>query len=260
MAERNRCTKAVVISIKIQGESNRSVTLLSPDDGIFYATLYGGPKSKMRSLVQQFNIGTLYVYEDARKHAMKISDFDVQSFHPSLHTSLFKMWAANFASEIVMKTSCAGDSNGAFTLLCAFFDGIDACDDDGSRLGLIRFLWRYLRLLGVQPDVHYCCGCGENLIGGERKDGLFAYIPSMSGIACQDCISSFSSSENKNFLCLGESDLAYLAAINEQKPGAVRALKVSGETMMRLRNFLFTLIENAVGGRLLSLESGAGIL
>ncbi len=55
MGERNRRTKAIIISIRIQGESNRTVTVLSPDDGIFYATLYGGPKSRMRSLVQQFN-------------------------------------------------------------------------------------------------------------------------------------------------------------------------------------------------------------
>lgn len=263
MGERNRRTKAIIISIRIQGESNRTITALSPDDGIFYATLYGGPKSRMRSLVQQFNSGTIYVYEDVQKHTKKISDFDVETFHPTLHTSLYKMWAANFAAELVLKTKCAGDSKGAYTLLSAFIDGIDLCDDDGARLGMIRFLWRYLHLLGVQPDVHTCCGCGEDLLPESRKNagaGLFVYIPSMSGIACPECVSSFSNAENREFFALDESGLSYLAAINELKPGAVRTMRLAQDSIFRLKNFLYHLIENAVGARLLSLESGAGIL
>ena len=265
MSERNRRTKAIIISIKIQGESNRTVTVLSPDDGIFYATLYGGPKSRLRSLVQQFNSGTIYIYEDLQKHAKKISDFDVETFHPTLHTSLYKMWAANFASEIVLKTKCAGDSNGAFTLLSAFINGIDVCDDDGAKLGMIRFLWRYLHLLGVQPDVHECCGCGEEMLDGAKKGsglfaGQFAYIPSMSAFACPDCVSSFSNSENRNFFNLDASGLSYLAAINELKPGVVRTMRLNQDSILRLKSFLFHLIENAVGSKLLSLESGAGIL
>ncbi|MBQ2081254.1 MAG: hypothetical protein II461_05780, partial [Treponema sp.] len=82
----------------------------------------------------------------------------------------------------------------------------------------------------------------------------------MSGIACPECVSSFSNAENREFFALDESGLSYLAAINELKPGAVRTMRLAQDSIFKLKNFLYHLIENAVGARLLSLESGAGIL
>ena len=52
---RSSSTFATILALKQSGENNRSVTLLTPQDGIVYATLYGGPKSKFRSLVSPFN-------------------------------------------------------------------------------------------------------------------------------------------------------------------------------------------------------------
>ena len=57
---RNSSTDAVVLSLSPQGENNRSVRIFLPEDGIIYATLYGGPKSKMKGLVCPFNRGKMY--------------------------------------------------------------------------------------------------------------------------------------------------------------------------------------------------------
>ena len=75
MGERNKSTKATVLSIKKSGENNRSVLFISPDEGLFYATLFGGPKSKLKSLIQNFYSGTLWLYEDEVKKTRKITDF-----------------------------------------------------------------------------------------------------------------------------------------------------------------------------------------
>src|SRR5574344_511702 len=189
MADRNSITTAIILTVQEQGENNRTACAFSADLGVFYATLYGGAKSKMRALVQPFNSGTLWLYIDEVRHSKKITDFDVTNCHPTLRTSLYKMWAANLAAELVLKTKCAGDDKESFRLLSAYIDGIDACDENNARLGTIRFLWRYLGLLGVQPDVHECIQCGKLLLSDNNAaqnentaaSNSAMYFPTLNG-------------------------------------------------------------------------------
>ena len=237
MPERNKSTQAIILSVKQQGENNRSVCIVSPDRGVFYATLYGGAKSKMKSLVQPFNTGLIYLYEDEARHFIKISDFDVKSCHLSLHTDIYKMMAANLASEILIKTKCAGEYAEAFKLFSAFLQGLELTQGFESRTGTIRFLWRYIRLLGLQPHIN--------------------------GFACRDCTPSFS--EGQKFAkqeapALSSSSLFYLNAVNTMRPSTVRGMELSHQNESELKNFLFMLIEQALGSRLNSLETGSGIL
>ena len=53
--QRNLVTLATVISIKPLGENNASVCVLTQSQGILYVTLYGGPKSRLKSLVSTWH-------------------------------------------------------------------------------------------------------------------------------------------------------------------------------------------------------------
>lgn len=68
---RSSQTPALVLTIKPLGENNSSVTLLTPQNGIVYATLYGGPKSKLRSLVAQWHSGQVWLYNNSEKIRLK---------------------------------------------------------------------------------------------------------------------------------------------------------------------------------------------
>ena len=162
--QRNFITDALVLSVSPAGENNRSVCILSADRGILWGILYGGPKSKMRSLVSPFNRGKMYLYHDAVKKTVKITDFDVEKFHYSFRESLFKSWAASLACELVIKTKAAGSPEECWNLANGFLDGLDLCNEKAGKLGLIRFLWRYLGLLGVQPDTDACPDCQQKFL------------------------------------------------------------------------------------------------
>ena len=252
MAERNSRMNAIVLTVNRQGEQNYSACMLSAELGIFYATLYGGAKSKKRALVQPFNSGLLYLYTDNSHHLRKINDFDVKNMHPSLRSNLYKMWAANLACEIILKTKCAGDYENAFALLSAFLDGIDASEETEARLGTIRFLWRYLGLLGVQPDPLLCVSCAQPLTSG-------VYTNASGGFICPDCLPSENESQHSPFH-LNQESLSYLNAINTERPGVVRRLTLSAESARSIKGLVFYLIEQAAGCKLKSLESGMGIL
>ena len=149
---RSYYTNAIILNLKPAGENNSTVTLLTQDKGIIYATLYGGPKSKLRSLVALWHCGKIWLYENPEKKQTKISDFEVANYHSSFGQNLFKMYAASLSAELAIKTHCAGSSQQCFMLIQGCFDGMELCDEEQSRLGLIRFLWRYLELMGLQPD------------------------------------------------------------------------------------------------------------
>lgn len=264
MGDRNKSTDAVILNLSRQGENNWTVTLLSPESGIFYATLYGGPKSRLRSSVQKFNMGQLFYYEDSQRKLKKISDFDARECPQTFRTDIYKMWAASLGAELVIKTSAAGDYRNAYTLLCAFLKGMDASDEKGARLGTLRFLWRYLRLLGVQPDTNYCVSCSSeiSLQNQDGSTGVLHYFPSMKGFLCGDCLSSYGQSkENMNqALSVSKKALEYLEAINTQTPGKVRAMTISANDAYDIKRLVYLLAEEAAGCRLKTLESGSLIL
>lgn len=219
--------------------------------------LYGGPKSRLKSLVQPFYSGILYIYSDESRNSIKITDFDAQNCHLSFRTSLLKSWAASFACELVLKTKCAGETEKAFVLLCAFLDGIDSVDENEARLGILRFVWRYLGLLGLQPEPRTCCGCGSSLLSHEHNA---SYIERQNGFVCADCISFAPENRTQGNFRIDLDSLTYLTAINELPPGQVRKLLVPSESVYNMKRLLYSMIEKACGMQLETLKSGIGIL
>ena len=226
---RSYYTNAIILNLKPTGENNNTVTILTPDKGVIYATLYGGPKSKLRSLVAQWHSGKIWLYDNPEKKQTKISDMDVTNYHQTFGQNLFKMYAASLAAEIAIKTRCAGSSEQCFTLINGFFDGMELCDEEQSRLGLIRFLWRYLALMGVQPE--------------PDTDGAFA----------PEAVSYYNGS-------ISSQAVGYLTAISHLEPSKVRKLSVSEDTYCELKDFVFYLISSNLGMELNTIRTGIGIL
>ncbi|MBQ5471935.1 MAG: DNA repair protein RecO [Treponema sp.] len=245
-------TLGTVISIKPQGENNSSVCFLTQKEGIVYATLYGGRKSKLRSLVSPWNTGTVYFSVTNQSNLLKISDFDVKQYHLTFRESLVKSCAASLAAELAIKTKCAGSNEHCWALINGFLDGLEHCtNDEQSSLGLIRFLWRYLDLLGVQPQSNYCCKCETSSVYLEK--GVF-YSLIENGFLCSDCAGQ------KQVFFLNQEAINYLNCLSSLSPGEVRKIPLSKEAYGQLKDCIFYMIENACSCRLTSLQTGIGIL
>lgn len=241
-------TLATVISIKPSGKNNSSVTFLAQNEGIIYATMYGGPKSKMKSLVSPWNTGTAY-FSVTSTGNYKISDFDVKNYRLSFRENLLKFWAASLAAEIAIKTRCAGSPAKCWALANGFLDGLELCtENEQCTAGLIRFLWRYLALLGVQPDASVCCCCGKKIENGA------SFNVAENGFYCKNC------TQNKNPLEIPQNGIEYLSGISSLSPKEARKIPFYRESVSSVKQLIFYLIENACGSELVSLKTGAGIL
>jgi DNA repair protein RecO (recombination protein O) len=258
---RSTSTSAIVLSLRPLGENNSSVTLLTSDNGIVYAVLYGGPKSRLRSLVSQWNSGKVWLYENPEKNQIKISDFEVVNYHPSFSQNLFKSYAASLAAEIAIKTRCAGSASQCHRLVSGFFDGMELCDEEQSRLGLLRFLWRYLELLGIQPNSHACCNCGKTFLDTRFAPNAVSYYNGMeNSFICPDCVESGGSSQSGNMINVHFSAVQYLSALTVLSPSEARKLSIDQEVYGQIRQLVFFLIENSIDQKLNSIETGMGIL
>ncbi len=245
--QRNLVTLATVISIKPSGENNASVCFLTKEEGVVYGILYGGRKSRLRSLVSTWNTGILYL--SFSKGSYKISDFDVKEYHPSFRENIFKSCAASLAAEVALKTKCAGNSEVCWALVNGFLHGLDVCQaQDAAVSGLIRFLWRYLELLGLQPDGAACARCGELLYTG----GFYAQHENC--FLCSNCAKSGYP------VFVGGEGLRYLSFISSVSPAEAASSVVPADSVDQLKNLLYFLIENACDSVLLSLKTGAGVL
>ena len=279
---RNVSKEALVLSVKETAQDNRSVRLLTKE-GMEWATLFGGPKSKLRGAVSPWNRGFAYLYKNEEKASCKITDFDVQKYHPTFRESLFKSFAASLAGEIVLKSSAAGSPEQCYVLLNGFLDGMDLLGEDEARLGLLRFLWRYLDLLGVRPQTQFCARCQkeffsesqpaandglsaasssnysesalESMAGGKR---LALYSPSEASFVCADCVSPQEKGSR-----LSEAALFYLAISGGTRAAdlaAARKARLAEYDYGQLKAFLYELVESALGTKLKTLESGKVIL
>lgn len=260
---RNAKFEALILATQPVGEDNRLATVLSPERGVFYAVAYGGRKGRLRSRVSPYHRGDLWLYEDKTKKSLKISDFEPLVYHSDIRNNLYKTYAAALCSELIIKTQGAIDSNALWILANAFLDGIDFCNEKEARLATLRFLWRFLTLMGLQISDFSCrfCASCTNLQYSIRE----------AEFICTQCIhdtretvqneqhNQYRDYSHAYFTC-GNEAVEYLKALNTQTPRFVRSLTLSTQSYKELHDFIFFLVKNATEKQIKSITSGQGIL
>lgn len=243
---RHSRTQALILASRPAGESNRVVIFLTPQHGVQQAMLYGGRKSRLRSLVSPWHRGTLWLYTDTARGSAKITDFDAEYYSARIRENLDKTWAASVCTEIVMKTEAAGEFGPCWQLAAGFIQGLELCQPENTQTGLLRFMWRYLSLLGQQADCRTCIRCAQLFDGGSPQ--AVYYSPAENGFVCAHCVS-----EHEYALPLTTESIRYLYTVSAAPPELSRTYRLSPESFQELRHFLFTLISAACGGQLKTL-------
>ncbi len=257
---RNITKNALILALNSKGELNKDVTILTEDEGIVRATLYGGAKSKLRSLVSPLNSGKVWLYRDESKKNCKISDFLVEKCRLSIRESLVKSAQAEIMTEILIRTKAAGSPAESWILANAFLDGMDYFDDDESRRGFVRFLWRYLDILGERPSIFECSRCAERFVflrgknesarvSLKREYDWFDWIE--KAFVCGNCVKNEESRLSK----VPSSVLEYLWNVSTLSPKEARAIPLTSEVLFDARTFCLSLIENAIAFPLKSVRA-----
>ncbi len=189
--ERSKRLRALVLGLRDSGATQREATFLSDEEGLMRATVWGGAKSSLRSLVAPWHLGTLYLYHNPVRNASKVSDFDVVNQFAGIRENLDRSWAANAISEVILSSpgaaanqnDAAAPHTEALALAIDTLEALDVANEAACKPLFLRWLWRWLDLMGLAPDPRRCADCACEL----SADAVVWYLSREGVILCEVC-------------------------------------------------------------------------
>jgi DNA repair protein RecO (recombination protein O) len=246
--KRNLVYEALTLRARESPGGSRILTLMTAEAGLVDVFVFGGPKSKLRSLAAPYASGRAFVYLDPVKDFFKLSDFEVRDSYPALRDDLDRLWSAGLVAELLIKTSGGGgDFPLVLNLVLQCFASLDLCPAGDSAPPLLLFLWRFVELLGIGPDPTSCSSCGAELrpsLGG-------AYSFALEGFLCPGC-----AEREERILHLSTGALRWLRRSLELPGDEVAKLVILPETLETLKILLFALAKSSAQSPLVSLAGG----
>jgi DNA repair protein RecO (recombination protein O) len=246
---RNQSYSALILRSRPSGESNREAWLLTAEAGLFRATVFGGPKSRLRSHAAPFNSGQALIYHDPVKDSRKLSDFDVRSWRPGLRELYERTITADAAAETIL-ASHGGGGNWAASLALAeaVLAALETAGEELCERIFVYFLWRWAALLGIQPGLEYCASCGT-----AAEEGPLWYSPLEEGMLCAACARKNSAmTANGIFVQAGPGCRRWLMAVDGLSPSRLGRYTMDGKSFKEARALTTAIAAGALGKRLTS--------
>ncbi len=192
MSQRNFSLDGIVLRSREIPSGGRVVSLLTAEDGVIDAFMFGGSKSKLRSLASPWHEGRAWLYRDVQKDFTRLSDFDARLEFPTIRTNLEALCVAAFMSEFISETSALGGEGAtAFalvhdtllaleTMLCS---RTAAAPTSAHLPVLLQFCLRALSLMGMLPETASCCLCAGIIVANT----VHSYARLHTGFVCAGC-------------------------------------------------------------------------
>jgi DNA repair protein RecO (recombination protein O) len=237
---------AIILRSRPSGESNSEVFLLTAEEGIIRATVFGGPKSKLRAYAAPYNSGQVWIYRDKAKDYGKLSDFDVHSWRPGLRELYERTMAAGAVAETILCThGGGGDWENALKLTEATMDALENASEELCARYLVHFLWRWAGFLGLQPHLECCAVCGD------RADAGPLWFSDREGSAfCGNCIPEESSVPG--LLQLNPGCRRWLTAVGPLEPSLLHRYSMDNRSFREAKSLAAAVLAGALGKRLAS--------
>jgi len=249
LTRRHLRSPALILRTTPTGEIHRLVTFLSPSVGLVRAMAYGAAKttSRMRLATLLFIHADLRLYRDPVKDQHKITEIACCDEFGGIRTSLARYYAASLWAEVVLRSPGSAEPTDLFGLLIDCLRGLQSADQAMQRGLMVQFIWRYLKLSGLQPDLDRCAVCDEPL-----AQSATSYLAEMYGdIRCADC----STSGDRPLSAGARAYLSHTALLSP-----ARAACVHLQDDAALRHELFRMVQRALDTPLEALQVGAGVL
>jgi DNA repair protein RecO (recombination protein O) len=246
---------ALVLRVRPSGESNREAWFLTAEEGIIKATVFGGPKSKLRAHIASFHLGKLWIYHDPVRDSRKVTDFDVQSWRPGIREQYARTITAGAVIETIL-VSHGGGGNWpeALRLANQALDALEGADENCcTRIG-IHFLWNWVDLLGLRQDINHCASCAcESPVDGvllfSTHEGILR-CPSCAGVSPEPVGSQDFLGLNQVEVPIGPGARRWLSAVEGLSPSLLTRYTLDNVSLIQARALVTGLMAGALGKRL----------
>lgn len=172
-------------------DNDSIVVMFSKTKGLIHAVAKGTkrPKSKLGARIQMFIANKLMLFEG--RNLDTISEAQSLNTFSRIRNNLDKLAYSMYIAELV-NNFCSKNYNNdenyeeIYDLLYKTYDLI-ACAQNKQQalLYTIKFLIKFLFVLGWGLDFKYCCACQKQIDLSEDKSTLFSY--ELGGFLCENC-------------------------------------------------------------------------
>jgi len=244
----------LVLRSRPSGEANNEVFLLTAEEGIIRATVFGGPKSKLRAFASPYNSGQVWVYRDKAKEYAKLSDFDVRSWRPGLRELYDRTMAAAAVAETILAShGGGGDWGNALKLAAETLDTLETANEELSSRLLVHFMWRWCAFLGIQPHVENCASCASydgNSVArsGQGSDAPLWFDVREGAAHCARC----NGEQKSGFIKLNPGCRKWLSVVGELEPSILHRYSMDHKSFSEAKALVCAVLAEALGKRLAS--------
>jgi DNA repair protein RecO (recombination protein O) len=245
--QRTTVYTALVLHSRQTGESNREVHLLTAEEGLIKATIFGGPKSKLRAHAAPYNSGQVWVYHNPAKGSVKVTDFDIRCWRPGLRELYDRSMAAGAIADTILATHGGGGSfDTALNLAASSLDALETANEELCSLILIHFLWRWLSLSGLQPQLETCSSCGKT-----AAEDSAVWLDIREGDAlCANCASL----ELSALLRINSGGRRWLNVTGRLEPAQIYRYSMDGKSRFEAKSLACAVLSAAIGKKPASWE------
>ncbi|MDR3335835.1 MAG: DNA repair protein RecO [Treponema sp.] len=245
---------ALILRARPSGESNREITLFTAEEGLLRATVFGGPKSRLRAYAAPYHQGTVWLYRDPVKDSLKVTDFDVLSWRPGIREDYDRTMAAAAVAETILASHGGGtERTPALALAGDTLDALETGNGEGCRRLVIQFLWNWAGILGCRPDLRRCASCGKVFTEAEaaatlwysRREGS-CFCPSCSGLG-EDIRGLVRADLAAEFLPAGPGARRWLFTAENLKPSHISRVGMDRISQGEARALCTAILSAALG-------------
>jgi len=220
---------------------------LTAEEGLIRATVFGGPKSRLRSHVAPFHAGTLWIYHDPHRDSRKVSDFDVNSWRLGIR----ELWERAITAEAITETILASHGGGenwveALKLAENVLNALDEADPVACSCIGTYFLWHWARILGARPEFPICSSCASET----GDNGALWYSAREEALLCEKCYQEkcFHGPNTANSAFrLGPGAINWLKAIETLPSDTSVSVNADVDALGQARAFSRALLAAAIG-------------
>lgn len=241
--KRNITTEAVVLQSRRYLDLHRTLSLFSEDFGTIYVVAFGARKGKFAGKIEQFSSGLFHLYYNPVSQQYSLVDVESDNDGTQIRDTLTTTYHAAFMAEVTLKIA-RGESQAHFALLKEAYAALQARRN--TDLVLIQYLWRFIAVAGLAPDLCICPICEKRY----QADELLYFNNALLSPCCQHCQDG---EANNQQLLLGPGARHYLQFTSELSfPHAIE-VQLSEVAMKRMKRYFVRYVATIGGFELKSL-------